>query len=423
MKYRIVRAAKRSPTIAPKKRILRLSATQTLSRMARNPTEAIDFSRLFEISDLPEIPRKHAPHPLWTAIRAFLLAVCVRIAGLVRRSLAHLREKWERLRARIQQCRKKRRARKRTERLYFLAGALSASLSVSLLFALTVSFCLFGTYGGLYREVTVPALVGLPYEEETLEDALFSYAVDYAVNPNVAPGTVISQSPPAGVTRRVWGRGKPCTVILTVSCAPSREPLAELVGLSRRDAVLLLSNQGLCYELQKAYSDTAPIGTVLSQSVAAGTRLPAGKTVVLTLSAGPLKLLTTVPTLEGLSEGQATSLLLSAGLSVGNVTYLPSDRPIGTVLSQDLPPAALVEQGRAVSLTVSAGNSYADARIPSLYGLTLTEATARLRAFGLVPGTVHSCVGEAEGRTVVAQFPLPDTPITSATVSVDVYLG
>ena len=421
MKFRIVRAAKASE-VPSQKRIYRLCASQTLSRMAR-VREAIDLSKLFEISNLPDLPQKKRAHPLWTAIRTFFLAVAARITALFRRSVIRLREKLSRriARARIR-AEKRKKNRPRTS-LPILFGALCASFAVALLSAATVLLSLFGGYGGLYRVATVPSFVGLPYEESQAEsDDRFSFVVDYRYNPNVTPGYVIAQSPPAGVTRRIRHTGAPCMITLTVSSAAPSYVLDDLVGLSRRDALLVLSNHALRYELCEAYSDSVPVGTVLAQSVPAGTALAPHDTVSLTVSIGPLRVISSVPSLVGLSEMQAISRLLSAGLAVGDVTYVPSDRPAGTVLSQSANASSYLEQGSAVSFSVSAGYSYAPKGIPSLYGLSLAEAEQRLREYGLVLGTVTATTGDASHGTVVAQSPLPDTPIVAGTVSVDITL-
>ncbi len=423
MKYRILRAAKKSSS--PKEhRVFRLCASQTLSRLARRRDETIDFSKLFEISDLPAVRTPKAPHPLIAAIRAFFCALFARIKGLAQRSAQHLREKAKLLAERIRVWRKKRKERKKKESLPLLCGAFCSSLLVSLLLAAITVGTLLGSYGGVYRIAVVPSFVGLAYEESTLsEDDRFSIVVDYVENPSVTPGYVISQSPPAGVTRRIYGRGKPCTVTLTVSCATPRYPLPDLVGLSRRDALLELRNHGMDCEIREAYSDTVPAGMVISTLPEKGSSLAEHDTVTLTVSLGKSVILCAVPSLVGLSEMQATSRLQSAGLSVGLVTYLPSDRPAGTVLSQDVAPSSLLEQGSAISLTVSAGYSYQVRAIPSLYGMTLAEAEAKLREFGLVLGQITIMGGENPTGTIVAQSPLPDTSITSSTVSVDVYLG
>ena len=187
--------------------------------------------------------------------------------------------------------------------------------------------------------------------------------------------------------------------------------------------MLELRNHGVSCELRRVHSDTAPIGTVMEQSLPNGTSLSTGDAVTLTVSLGPRIIVSAVPSLVGLSEMQAASLLSAAGLTLGEVTYVPSDRPSGTVLSQSEKPTSLLEQGKSVSLTVSAGYSYAQKGVPSLYGLSLSEAAARLREYGLVLGTVTNVGSTEQNGKIVAQSPLPDTPITSSTVSVDVYLG
>ena len=185
----------------------------------------------------------------------------------------------------------------------------------------------------------------------------------------------------------------------------------------------MLRNHGIDYTLTNAYSDTVPAGTVLTQTPAPGTTLSEADHVVLTISQGPIIIPSSVPTLIGLSEREAISRLLSAGLTVGEVCYVPSERPAGIVLSQSTPATSLAEPGSAVSFTVSAGYSYSQKTVPSLYGLTPDEAAVRLRAYGLVIGKVSTSADGTSGGRIVAQSPLPDTPITSSVVAVDVYLG
>lgn len=421
MKYRIVRATKRKNP-APQGRHFRLCATQTLSRMARHHEETIDFAKLFEISGLPDLTRKRPSHPLLSAIRTFFLAVFARISGLFVRSIARLREKLACFAAR-RRTKKEQKQQRRRENVYWLAGAVCGALTVTLICAAAVVFFLLRSYGGSYSVVTVPTLVGTYYEDTPASNDLFSFVVDYQYNPDVEPGHVISQSPPAGVTRRIYRRGSPCTVMLTVSIAEPRYTLPSFVGQTGRDAALALRNHGILPTIQSSYSDAFPTGQVICQDLPAGTSCASGDRVTLTVSAGPRIIVCAVPSLVGLSEMQAASLLSAAGLMLGKVTYVSSDSPSGTVLSQSETASTVLKQGTAISITVSAGYSFSHKGIPSLYGLTLAEAAARLREYGLVLGEITPTGGSDQSGRIVAQSPLPDTPITSSTVSVDVYLG
>ena len=61
--------------------------------------------------------------------------------------------------------------------------------------------------------------------------------------------------------------------------------------------------------------------------------------------------------------------------------------------------------------------------MPSLYGLTLDEARERLADCGLVLGNVYAAPSYEKKGTVVAQSPSAGSVISSALVSVDVYVG
>jgi len=71
-----------------------------------------------------------------------------------------------------------------------------------------------------------------------------------------------------------------------------------------------------------AFSNTVPKGQVISTSPAAGTTVPVGSTLTVTVSKGPD--LVTVPDEKGKSVDAATSGLESAGFSVSGVTGSPS---------------------------------------------------------------------------------------------------
>ncbi|GAB4244810.1 MAG: hypothetical protein Kow00122_01290 [Thermoleophilia bacterium] len=106
----------------------------------------------------------------------------------------------------------------------------------------------------------------------------------------------------------------------------------------------------------------APEGTVLEQSPAPGTTLPAGTTVALVVSSGPgettttLPATTTVPDVVGQRLAKALLLLARAGLQGNAAASVPNDDPgrAGTVAKQTPPAGSEAARGATVDLTVYA---------------------------------------------------------------------
>lgn len=409
MKYRITRTRKQLDfyPFYDRPRRLRLSSRDTLRRRRMREDE-IDLGHLFEISDLPSIPKKRKT--LRDRLYAAWLALTRPLLGLWRRLVrAHA----------VRAARRAERRAGRPNRVPMLFGALCGSLCVLLSASALCLWSLFSPYGGSYLTVSVPALVGKDYET-LVEDEHFSYVVSFVQNPDVPSGRIVSQSPPAGVRRRLYSQsedGATCVLTLTVSRKEDAIRLPSLVGLSRRDALLSLDNLGIPYTVEEEYS-AAAVGSVCKTLPDAST-LWDGKTAVrVTVSLGEPTPMAAVPSVTGLSEAQAAARLSAAGLCVGEVVYLRSDAPVGTVLSQSPTSADRLPLGSSVSLTVSAGRAYSEHRVPTLYGMTVQEAKATLKRYGLTLGEIGG-----GGETVVRQFPLPDTPITSSVTSVEIYLG
>jgi serine/threonine-protein kinase len=88
-----------------------------------------------------------------------------------------------------------------------------------------------------------------------------------------------------------------------------------------------------------------------------------------------------VPELAALGIEQARARLAAAGLILGGVSNQDSARPAGTVLLVDPPAGRSVLVGSVVRLTVASGQNL----VPSVQGLALGQAFARVESMGLVP--------------------------------------
>jgi serine/threonine-protein kinase len=115
--------------------------------------------------------------------------------------------------------------------------------------------------------------------------------------------------------------------------------------------------------------------TLLSAAAVAGGLLLARDS-----GSGPLKI--AVPTLQGLSRGDAQRLIASSGLVLGHETARTSNENTDTVLLSDPAAGIKITKGTRVNLVYSSGP--ASPQIPAqIIGMTLQEATATLLSAGL----------------------------------------
>lgn len=112
-----------------------------------------------------------------------------------------------------------------------------------------------------------------------------------------------------------------------------------------------------------------------------------------------------VPNLVSLTEEQARNNVVDFGFVITTVTTRVDGTSVGEVVAQEPPAGAELRQGGPLVLTVSQGNTLAP--VPSVVGLTETDADAALVAAGLAKGAVTPQVDEVQAAGVVLtqQFP------------------
>lgn len=159
-------------------------------------------------------------------------------------------------------------------------------------------------------------------------------------------GTVISQSPLAG--DKV---AKGSAVLFAVSEGPRLISVPSLRGVVQDKAAKQLQDANLDVQVRPVPSAEPP-GTVIAQSPARGAKVKAGTTVTLNVSKGTG--LVAVPSVRGMTERKARSVLRAAGFDPFTVLF-PSELPAGTVIAQDPPRGAEVKKGTRVRINVSKG--------------------------------------------------------------------
>ena len=217
--------------------------------------------------------------------------------------------------------------------------------------------------------------------EGALRAARFVVQIDERYIDATVPGVVTEQSPKAGTT----SEGKPITlkegktVTLVVSKGPPPTPIPDLTDMTEAKAKAEIEKVGhVLGEVAKPHDETVPAGVVMSWS-GKGESPPKGARVDLTVSAGPAP--RTVPTLSGRTYEQAVAALEAVGLKAARNPdqYSDDDSTKGKVILASPTQGATAKRGDVVTVTVSAGRP----EVPSLNGLTVAEAEAKLATVGL----------------------------------------
>jgi serine/threonine-protein kinase len=194
--------------------------------------------------------------------------------------------------------------------------------------------------------VKVPSVVGQTEDaaRATLAAAhLTVQSVQQNYDDNQGKGQVLSVSPDVG--QQVHNGS---AVVLTVSKGPKPVDVPDLTGKTQDEAVSILGDLKLKVDYSTPRNDdTAPAGTVLSQSPSDGTLLP-GQTVTLILSKGPV--LVPVPNVVTRQFSEAKAILEAAGFKVRRSNVLGGF--FGTVRVQFPAGGSQAPKGSTVLLTV-----------------------------------------------------------------------
>lgn len=159
-----------------------------------------------------------------------------------------------------------------------------------------------------------------------------------------------------------------------------------------------LKSLNLKVQLDEKFGDITKFkpGTVMEQSVLAGSKRKEGSLIILTVSKGAEE--KGVPDLKGMSLNKATIVLEELGFKVGKVErkYVKNEK-MGAVLEQKPKAAEKLAKGSAVDIVMNEGNI----EIPKITGKKQEEAAALLKGVGLVLGNVTTITDENVAKGVV----------------------
>jgi serine/threonine-protein kinase len=187
----------------------------------------------------------------------------------------------------------------------------------------------------------------------------------------------------------------------------------ELEGRSLEVAISALEPMGLKVIEQEEHDAQVPVGLVIRTEPTAGTSVFKQSEVTVFISLGPKQVL--VPESLGLDLEQATELLESTGLIVGNVSSFFGLAEAGQVLEFSKPTGTSLAEGSVVDLRVSLGP------LPDVVAEDFSQATQTLEALGLTVTSLEVFNDDVPAGRVVSitasSDPLPESGSVTLNVS------
>ena len=201
--------------------------------------------------------------------------------------------------------------------------------------------------------VVVPDLSGknVVYVLELLTDLGLNTKVkgsEYSAD--VPENNVIFQEPEPGAEIK---KGRDVRIIISKGAKSILMP--NLKGLSVRQARIILEENSLRRgEISSTYSNTIKKDEIIAQIPSPGTMITRGACVNLLVSMGIRPRAYKMPDLIGLSLNSAITMIESIDLVLGEIkTRFHKDKPLNTIVAQELLSGYRVTQGSAVNIVIN----------------------------------------------------------------------
>lgn len=195
----------------------------------------------------------------------------------------------------------------------------------------------------------------------------------------------------------------------------------QLVGLAQQQALTEAKSEGFTLTVvERKFSETAPLGIVISTDPKPGAKILPHATIKAVISKGKERY--AVPNLKGMTIAEATAALEKLRLKVGTQTQkfdetIDDGEVIGTKLKTD----TLVKRGAIVDLYVSKGRK--PINVVDYAGKTEAEATKSLEGAGFKVGIVRSFSDTVKAGIVISQNPNSGTQFKGDVITLTVSKG
>ena len=245
---------------------------------------------------------------------------------------------------------KKKKNKKPMDKKKKIAIICSSVAAAIIVLVIALGF-VFGWFGG--KEIEAPSFEGMTLQEA--QEAAKEYDVkikkgEEVVSDEVEKGVIVSQDPEPGTKIRT---GSTIKVNIIIGLGDGSVP--DLTGKMENELEAYLEAVGFKLGNVTTRPGKEPEGTVISQNPKPGSEAEKGTAIDVVVSDGS-KAKAIMPFVTGMTLNEASSAILNAGLTVGNVSYDYSNTyASGEVMWQQYEGNAQKERGTSVKLIVSKG--------------------------------------------------------------------
>nr|WP_298877584.1 Stk1 family PASTA domain-containing Ser/Thr kinase [uncultured Mogibacterium sp.] len=167
----------------------------------------------------------------------------------------------------------------------------------------------------------------------------------------------------------------------------SKAKVPDMSDMTYKEAKNTAEKSGFKVEKGKrVYSSEIAEGHVVEQDPAGGEEAKKGTTIKLNLSKGSKE--GTVPNIVGQDYKKVEKKLKKAGYKLGIVKSETSNKPEGTILTQDPEAGTNADKGTKINITISDGKGKDKGTVPSVTGKSLEEAKSAITNAGFKVGNI-----------------------------------
>lgn len=195
-----------------------------------------------------------------------------------------------------------------------------------------------------------------------------------------------------------------------------------LVNRTETQAKQEAADAGFAFSVSdRKYSETAPLGTVISTDPAGGDRILPGSTIEGIVSKGKERY--AIPDLKNRTLDEAEQALEKLNLKVGDVStaYNETVDKGDVIKAADFNVGAEVKRSTAIDLVVSKGRKPID--IVDYTGKRVSEATSGLEKAGFEVEVDREYAGDVDKGRVISQTPDDGNGFTGDTITLEVSRG